>query len=36
VPGVNEDLAATAIWGTPQAETGGDGKFDGVFSIWYG
>jgi indolepyruvate ferredoxin oxidoreductase len=36
VPGVNEDLAATAIWGTQQAEIGGDGKFDGVFSIWYG
>ncbi|WP_207005737.1 indolepyruvate ferredoxin oxidoreductase family protein, partial [Trinickia mobilis] len=36
VPGVNEDLAATAVWGTQQAEIGGEGKYDGVFSIWYG
>ncbi len=36
VPGVNEDLAATAVWGTQQAEIGGEGRFDGVFSIWYG
>lgn len=36
IPGVNEDLAATAVWGSQQAEIGGDGKFDGVFSIWYG
>jgi indolepyruvate ferredoxin oxidoreductase len=36
IPGVNEDLAATAIWGTQQAEIGGEGKFDGVFAIWYG
>ena len=36
VPGVNEDLAATAIWGTQQAELQGDGKYEGVFSIWYG
>ena len=36
VPGVNEDLAATAVWGSQMAETRGDGRFDGVFSIWYG
>ena len=36
-PGVNEELAATAVWGTqqlalyPQSQ-----KFDGVFGIWYG
>ncbi len=36
VPGVNEDLAATAVWGTQQAEIGGEGKYDGVFSMWYG
>src|SRR5512133_3411731 len=36
LPGVNEDLAATAVWGTQQAEIGGEGKFDGVFGIWYG
>ena len=35
-PGINEDLAATAIWGTQQAELNGEGKFDGVFAIWYG
>ncbi|HSS63394.1 MAG TPA: indolepyruvate ferredoxin oxidoreductase family protein [Gammaproteobacteria bacterium] len=35
-PGVNEDLAATACWGTQQAELNGEGAFDGVFSIWYG
>ncbi|HEY0439364.1 MAG TPA: indolepyruvate ferredoxin oxidoreductase family protein, partial [Xanthobacteraceae bacterium] len=34
--GVNEDLAATAIWGTQQAELRGEGKYDGVFGIWYG
>ncbi|MGB7205178.1 MAG: thiamine pyrophosphate-dependent enzyme, partial [Anderseniella sp.] len=35
-PGVNEDLAATAIWGAQQAEMRGEGIYDGVFSIWYG
>jgi len=35
-PGVNEDLAATALWGTQQAEMRGEGRFDGVFGIWYG
>ncbi len=35
-PGLNEDLAATAIWGTQQAELRGEGKFDGVFALWYG
>ncbi|MEQ1711427.1 MAG: indolepyruvate ferredoxin oxidoreductase family protein, partial [Hyphomicrobium sp.] len=35
-PAVNEDLAATAIWGTQQAELRGEGKHDGVFAIWYG
>jgi len=34
--GINEDLAATAVWGTQAAELRGEGKFDGVFSIWYG
>jgi indolepyruvate ferredoxin oxidoreductase len=33
--GLNEDIAATAIWGTQQAEMRGDGKFDGVFGMWY-
>ncbi|MGO4869909.1 MAG: indolepyruvate ferredoxin oxidoreductase family protein [Roseiarcus sp.] len=35
-PGLNEELAATAIWGTQQAELRGEGRFDGVFSLWYG
>ena len=35
-PGLNEELAATACWGTQQAEIRGDGAFDGVFSVWYG
>ena len=32
-PGLNEDLAATALWGSQQAELRGEGKYDGVFGL---
>jgi indolepyruvate ferredoxin oxidoreductase len=34
--GLNEELAATACWGSQQTELLGEGKYDGVFSLWYG
>jgi indolepyruvate ferredoxin oxidoreductase len=35
-PGLNEDLAATSIWGTQQLHLFPGPKVDGIFSIWYG
>ncbi|MCT4656520.1 MAG: indolepyruvate ferredoxin oxidoreductase family protein [Cohaesibacter sp.] len=37
IPGVNEELAATAVWGTQKSGLAGSGSdYDGVLGIWYG
>src|SRR5690606_2970363 len=35
-PGLNEDLAATSIWGTQQLNLSGKARHAGVFAMWYG
>src|SRR3974390_158820 len=34
--GINEDIAATALWGSQQAELRGGGRLEGVVGLWYG
>ncbi|WP_249675817.1 indolepyruvate ferredoxin oxidoreductase family protein [Pseudomonas abieticivorans] len=35
-PGINEELGATAVWGSQQVNLFPEGKYDGVFALWYG
>ena len=35
LPGINEELAATSVWGTQQLHLMGESEYDGVFALWY-
>ncbi|MEM7321459.1 MAG: indolepyruvate ferredoxin oxidoreductase family protein [Actinomycetota bacterium] len=36
IPGLNEDLGATAVWGSQLANYNWEGRYDGVLGMWYG
>ncbi|MEM8925969.1 MAG: hypothetical protein AAGD35_20890, partial [Actinomycetota bacterium] len=36
LPGLNEDLGATAVWGSQLANVNFEGRYDGVLGMWYG
>ena len=35
LPGINEEIAATSVWGTQQLHLIGESPYDGVFALWY-